>query len=447
MTVDGARERIARAAPWLLDEALGVCVVGSSALAEACRRARLPGPTVADLDLAWALPLADAESLLARHGVLVPTTDSNRARGTLALWLDGARVEITSFRGERSGTAALTERIREDLARRDMTIGAIAWQLATDRLHDPFGGLADWSARRIEPVGDPAERLAEHPVRWLRWFRRAHALDFALAPSVRRLDLGNASFATIPREAIAGELRRALLELESPGRLLLEMHEAGGLVHLLPELAPQFDGRAAGPVRHHPEVSQALHMILALEWAARAVRGLPDDDRISVLVAVLCHDLGKGITPESELPSHRGHEHTGLPLVNALLDGLPGLTDHKGRRLASLVCELHLIARGLRELRPGTLAKLYDRHFRDRELRVDLFAIALAADSAGRLGKADDGDPVRAQVEQDVAWLRECCERVDARSLRERFPATAEFREALQRERARAIAAGRAARG
>ncbi|MCC6781539.1 MAG: HD domain-containing protein [Planctomycetes bacterium] len=421
MTLSGdvtLREVLRRDAPWLFEAELEVCVVGSAALAEACRRAGVDCPTVRDVDLAWQLDVAAGESLLARHGVGLSVTVGNRARGTLAFRAAARRIEVTSFRGDGDSRAA---RIRADLERRDMTIGAIAWSLADDVLHDPFHGLDHWRSRRIEAVGEPRARVDEHPVRFLRYYRRAHSLGFTLAAPLRKLAFEPAWASSTPGEAIAAELRRVLEDVPSPGTCLVELHEAGALVRFAPELAPQFDGRPAGPIRHHPEISQALHLVLALDWAKARTTGLPEADRLAVLIAVLCHDLGKGLTPDARLPAHHGHEADGVPLVHSLLDRLPGLADARGRKLAEAVCLLHLEARRLRQLRAGTVASLYDRWFRAPDFPVELFALAVGADVGGRLGRAAEGERVREALVDELRAIRAACAAVDAAGLRARF--------------------------
>jgi tRNA nucleotidyltransferase (CCA-adding enzyme) len=431
-------------APWLFAPELCTCVVGSAALVEACARAGLEPPAAEDLDLAWALDPDAGRALLDRHGVGLPTTEGSRDRGTLAFRAGGGRrIEITTFRGAGRSPA---ERIEQDLGRRDMTIGAIAWWLAEDRIVDPSGGLDDWRAGRIEPVGEALERIAEHPIRYLRWFRRAHELGFELSRKIRRLRFDPAWFEPIPREALAAELRRALDRLRSPGALLVELHEAGALASLAAELAPQFDGRPAGPLRHHPELGQGLHLVLALEWAAARARDLPAADRNAVMVAVLTHDLGKNLTRPADLPSHPGHEGDGVPLVRSLLDRLPGLTDPRGRKLAEQVCRLHLLVRRLGEMRGGTLAGLYERELRGADFPLPLFALAVGADVGGRLGREAEGEAVRAQVEAELGALRQAAAAVDARPLREAHGEDLDgFKQALHR--ARAVAIRRALRG
>ncbi len=430
-------------APWLFAPDLGVCIVGSHALALACREAGEPGPAPVDLDLSWQLDVEAGTALLHDRDVLVPTTEGNRSRGTLALKLGGHRIEITTLRGGEPGQTTAA-RIAADLAERDMTIGALAFELATGRLHDPHAGLVDWRQRRIVPVGDAADRVREHPIRWLRYYRKAHELGFTLDRSIRGLGLPPGLLLQLPAEAVAIELRSLLSKCASPGRCLLELHEDGVLATLSPELARQFDGRPAGPQRWHPEVSQALHLVLALEWAATRTVGSDVRDRLAVLTAVLCHDLGKGWTREPELPSHPGHERAGVPHVERLLDRWPGLADPRARTLARDVCALHVEIRRFDELRPGTLADLYDGFFRPKDYPVDLFAMAVAADTAGRLGCAHLGADTERRVGDDLRWLRAVCAEVDAGALKQRFGDDLEaFRAALHQERARAIASAR----
>ncbi|MEZ6037311.1 MAG: hypothetical protein R3F29_07510 [Planctomycetota bacterium] len=432
-------------APWLAEAALGVVVVGSQALAIACREAGIDGPHPVDLDLSWALDHEAGTALLQQHGVFVPTTAGNVERGTLAMKLGGRRVEVTTFRSG-DPAAALADRLLADLGERDMTIGALAVELTDGRVHDPFHGLEHWRERRVAPVGDPAQRVREHAIRWLRYFRKAHELGFAIDNQIRHLrkKLDPQLLTTLPREAVALELRAIVTRCASPGRCLLELHEVGVLEVLSPELARQFDGRPAGPQRWHPEVSQALHVILALEWAVANTRHLEERDRSATLFAVLCHDLGKGDTEPHEFPHHRGHEHDGVPHVDVLATRWPGLMDQRTATLCKHVAALHLEVRHFDELRHGTLASLYDDYFRGKDYPLEPFALAVAADSAGRLGCEADGPRIKERVLRDLTMLREAGASVDAKTLRERFPDDLQaFRKALHEARARAIAAAR----
>jgi len=430
-----------RQASWLCAPELGACVVGSQALELACRDAGLDGPRPVDLDLAWALDGDAGSALLQQHGVLLPTTEGSQERGTLAAKIGEHRIEITTFRAG-GAELPLRERIRADLSERDMTIGALAVELATGAVHDPHDGLQHYRDRRVVPVGDPAQRVREHAIRWVRYFRKAHQLGFAVDASIRSLrrQLDPALLHSLPKEAIALELRAIVGKCASPGRCLLELHEAGLLSTLSPELADQFDGRPAGPQRWHPEVSQSLHLILALEWAAQSARHLDERDRMATLFAVLCHDLGKNDTPPDAFPHHKGHEASGVPHIERLARRWPGLMDQRAETLARHVAELHLEVRRFDELRAGTQAKLFERYFRAKDYPVEPFAIAVAADSAGRLGLDGEGDPTRDKIVRDVSWLCAACRSVDAQALRERHGDDLEaFKLALHEARARAL--------
>src|SRR5262249_5537189 len=158
---------------------------------------------------------------------------------------------------------------------------------------------------------------------------------------------------------------------------------------------------------------------------------------LTVMVAVLCHDLGKGYTDTDELPGHPGHERRGLESLVTFARRFPSLLDQRGLALARDVCELHVEIRRPRELPPRPRPRLHAPHFRARDCPVALFALAVAADSGGRLGLGESGPRMRQQVRADLEWLRRCCEQVDAEELRARHPEVAAFKAALHEARAR----------
>jgi tRNA nucleotidyltransferase (CCA-adding enzyme) len=125
-----------------------------------------------------------------------------------------------------------------------------------------------------------------------------------------------------------------------------------------------------------------------------------------VVFALLLHDLGKGLTPSARLPSHFGHEKSGLPPVNEVCARLrvPGAF----RELALLVCELHLRCHRLLEARPSTVMKLIeDADLLRRPDRVQDFVRACEADYRGRKGLDDrpypQGDRLQAALRAVLA--------------------------------------------
>lgn len=378
------RERIAAlraAAAWLWSPELGACVVGSAALAEACLRAGVEPPRVGDIDLAWPLATSAGEDLLRARGAFVATTAANRARGTLAIAAGGQRYEVTSFRGDAPAGASYASRLELDLGLRDMTVGALAWQLADDTIVDPLDGLGDWRARRVVACGDPAARVREHPVRLLRYYRRAHEWRFTLDPAIRGLRAAPEQLAAIPAEAASAELRAGLLRCASPGELLIDLHAAGALTPWAPEL----DAVLA------PYQPKATTLVAALRWAANRARSMADDERLAVLVAVLCRELDAAA-------------------IDALLDRLPSLSDVRARRLAHSVAALRSITPQFGSLPAATLADLYEQWFKGNAFAVEPFAIAASAHRV-------DADADAALLGRQLRWLRERCGMIDVGAL------------------------------
>ena len=109
--------------------------------------------------------------------------------GTITVLAGEYPVELTTFRGE-SGYAdgrhpdhvTFGVTLQEDLARRDFTIGAMAWDTERGCLIDPFGGQRDLENRLIRAVGDPDRRFAEDGLRILRGLRFAATLGFSIEP-------------------------------------------------------------------------------------------------------------------------------------------------------------------------------------------------------------------------------------------------------------------------
>ena len=117
-------------------------------------------------------------------------------------------------------------------------------------------------------------------------------------------------------------------------------------------------------------------------------------DSSAVRFSVLVHDLGKALTPETVLPSHRGHEKSGLPMVKALCDRLTVPNSH--RQLAMAVTEYHLHSHKAKELKPATLLKLFQNigALRD-DRRLSDFLYCCEADARGRTGFENITYPAR----------------------------------------------------
>ena len=265
--------------------------------------------------------------------------------------------------------------LEEDLARRDITINAMA-MTAQGELVDPYGGQADLKAGIIRHV---THAFSEDPVRILRVARFVARYNYTIAPETLTLmkdmvQLGEVD--TLVPERVWAELWKALNE-PRPSLFFDTLHECGALARLFPELAA-LDG-VPQPAEHHPEIDTFVHTMMVVDMAAQL-----STDPITRFAA-LVHDLGKGVTPCEDWPSHHDHEALGVPLVEAMCERLKA--PKECRILGARVSELHLNAHRALELRPKSVLKILERldGLRNPD-RLERFLIACEADARGRKG-------------------------------------------------------------
>ncbi len=276
--------------------------------------------------------------------------------------------------------------LEQDLARRDLTINAMA-QDGEGRLIDPYDGARDVADRVLRHVS-PA--FAEDPVRILRVARFAARLapdGFRVAPETMALMRGMVEageVAHLVAERVWTELRKALAEAQ-PSAFLRVLRECAALAVLLPEV----DALYGVPERpeFHPEIDTGAHLELTLDAAARIA---PGNDLVGF--CALTHDLGKALTPAAEWPRHIGHEQRGVVPLRALCARLKVPTEHAV--LAEQVCREHLNVHRALELKPATVLKLLGAlDALRRPQRLEPFLAACLADKRGRLGHEDDAYP------------------------------------------------------
>jgi tRNA nucleotidyltransferase (CCA-adding enzyme) len=266
--------------------------------------------------------------------------------------------------------------LEEDLARRDLTINAIA-RSADEALIDPHGGQRDLAARVLRHV---SAAFAEDPVRILRLARfSARFTDFSVAPEtleLMRQMVANGEVDALVAERVWQELAKGLME-EQPSRMFETLRACGALARLLPEL----DRLWGVPQRadYHPEIDTGVHVMMVIDMAARLGLSLP------ARFAALTHDLGKGETPADILPRHIGHELKSAALLEPLCERLRVPADC--RDIARLVARFHGDIGRIAELRPETKLKILERcDALRRPARFEEVLGACAADYRGRLG-------------------------------------------------------------
>ncbi len=293
-----------------------------------------------------------------------------------------ARTERKTARGYRGFAvhASPDVTLEEDLARRDLTINAIA-QDAHGHRTDPYGGERDIAAKVLRHVTDA---FREDPVRILRLARFAARFpDFTVAPETMTLMLemvAEGEVDALVSERVWQELSRGLMGAK-PSRMLQVLRECGALQRLLPEV----DKLYGVPQRaeYHPEIDTGIHLEMVLDASARM------NAPIEVRFACLCHDLGKGTTPADVLPRHIGHEQRSEKLTRALCTRWRVPVECK--ELAELVAREHGNIHQSLGFGAEAVLRLLVRC--DALRRPERFLLALqacACDARGRLGKEDE---------------------------------------------------------
>jgi tRNA nucleotidyltransferase (CCA-adding enzyme) len=309
-----------------------------------------------------------------------------------------ARTERKSGTGHRGFVfhASPEVTLEEDLERRDLSINAMAEDPEDGSLIDPFGGRDDLEHGLLRHV---SAAFVEDPLRVLRVGRFAARFaprGFRVATDTMKMMRkisASGELQELSAERVWQETERALADAQP--RVFIEiLRECGALAELFPEIDRLFG--VPQPKEYHPEIDTGEHTLLVLAQASR----MSSDP--AVRFAALVHDLGKGLTPEAEWPSHRGHEMRGVRLVDAL-----------GRRLRApkrfidlgrITARWHLHAHRARELKPATVMNLFEGidAFR-RPDRLEPFLLACEADARGRTG-------LEARPYPQADWLRRCFE-------------------------------------
>ena len=317
--------------------------------------------------------------------------------------------------------------LEQDLARRDLTINAIA-RAEDGSLIDPHHGIADLEARLLRHV---SSAFAEDPVRVLRVARfAARFRDFALAPetlALMRVMVDQGEVDHLVAERVWQELAKGLMEAR-PSRMFECLRACGALARILPEV----DALFGVPQRadFHPEVDTGVHTLMVVDQAAQL--GLSLAERF----AAFTHDLGKAVTPPEVLPRHTGHEAQGVALLGPLCDRLRVPSDC--RDLALLVAMFHGDIHRAAELKPATMVKVIERC--DGLRRPERFVGMLSAcecDYRGRLGFAERPYPQAALWRRSLAAVRA----IDAGAIARACPDPAQIPSRLHEARVAALKA------
>ena len=288
--------------------------------------------------------------------------------------------------------------LEQDLARRDLTINAMA-QDSDGTIIDPYGGQADLEKRLLLHVS-PA--FNEDPLRVLRVARfaaRYATLGFHIAANTLALMQSIAAsgeLTTLPAERLWRETVRALGE-HRPVEYFRVLRVCGALEVLFPELNRLYG--VPQVAQWHPEIDTGIHNEMALEQACAL------SSETQVRFATLCHDLGKGTTSKTVLPSHHGHEESGAKLAASLCQRLK--VPNAFKDIAVLTARYHTHCHRAFEIKPKTLLKvLLSLDGLRKPERFEYFLLACEADARGRTGFEQQAYPQASFLQGALAALK-----------------------------------------
>jgi poly(A) polymerase len=318
--------------------------------------------------------------------------------GTVGARKGGIQVEITTFRSDvyrqdsRKPEVTFSDRITDDLARRDFTINAMAVRLPDGRFTDPHDGLADLARRRLRTPSAPEVSFDDDPLRMLRAARFVSALEVVPTPETLAALRDRADrLAIVANERIRDELDKLLIG-EEAGKGLSLLVETGLSDEFLPELSAL--RLEQDPVQRHKDVLRHTYAVVE--------RCEPD---LVLRLAALLHDIGKPatrrITPDGVAFHH--HEVVGARMARERLQALryPSNTIDD---VCALI-ELHLRFHGYGE---GWTDSAVRRYVRDAGALLDRLNSLTRADVTTRNEKrAKRFERLQDELEERIAALAE----------------------------------------
>jgi tRNA nucleotidyltransferase (CCA-adding enzyme) len=354
-------------------------------------RRGVPTESRNDWDIATSARPEDVTKLFRR---VIPTGVQH---GTVTVLMKEGQYEVTTLRGEttytdgrRPDAVYFVDDIKDDLARRDFTINAIAYDPLADRVIDPFGGRKDLEQGILRAVGDPEARFAEDGLRVLRAARFVATLEVELEPETERaIEPSLSSYKKVSAERVRDEWVKAM-KARSPSRAFRVMERHGILAISAPELL-----ESVGCVQNK------YHAYDVWNHALACLDACPLDAVLRV--AGLLHDVGK---PRSREFSEKTqdftfyeHDRIGAEMVGPLLTRLR-FSNEERERIVGLVRHHILcydetwsdaaVRRWLKRVGPELAGDLYalgraDGLAKGRDAAVDLRRIVELESHAARV--------------------------------------------------------------
>lgn len=225
-----------------------------------------------------------------------------------------ARIESKNGKGHKEFSIETNKNItiEQDLARRDITINAIAKDILTEEIIDPFGGIEDINKRIIRAT---TEHFKEDPLRVYRVARFSAEFNFEVEDNTINMmkQLKN-ELDTLSKERVFTEFSKAL-KTNKPSIFFNILKKAEVLDIHFKEIKNLIS--VVQPIKYHPEGDAYNHTMLVLDMSADLTKDFDENRKLEIRFSALVHDLGKALTPEVQYPHHYGHEYKGVDLVNS----------------------------------------------------------------------------------------------------------------------------------
>lgn len=343
-----------------------------------CVRDRFLGKTPKDYDVATNASPDQIKRVFTGDTVLLV----GEAFGVIIVVRESEQIEVATLRGDGQygdgrrpdSVRFLTgmdpiDALREDAARRDLTINAMFEDPVTGEVYDFFGGRQDLENRIIRAVGDAGQRFAEDRLRMLRVVRFAAKLGFSLDPSLfealKRYAPELRPGEIVAYERIAKEIAEILIS-KNPVLGLNMLVETGLAKEFLWEVLEMLTEEAMGDPIWHPEGLTWVHTMMVLEILVQ------DDERsFELMFAALLHDVAKARTRTTRVEEHggntitrvsnHGHAEKGAEMARVICNRFK-LSGDQTKRVTEIV-RLHMQMHDFADpkIRPGKLVRLLQR--------------------------------------------------------------------------------------
>jgi len=250
---------------------------------------------------------------------VVHTVPTGLKHGTVTVVLSGEQVEVTSFRtdgeysdGRRPDGVRFGVTLKEDLARRDFTMNAIAYDPSGGVIVDPFDGRLDIERKLIRAVGDPRERFTEDALRIMRAFRFSAVLGFPVEPKTEEAAMALApTLSKVSAERVRDELLKLLV-----GRNAATVLEC--MTPVLDVVLPELSALRGVAQNSYHQFDVWGHTLAVVG----AIRRDP-----MLRLAALLHDVGKPtvVAPHPSRPGENqfiDHEKVGADMTDSICERL-----------------------------------------------------------------------------------------------------------------------------